>query len=71
MNTVPRPLQVTEPRDYYADLTYTALLGGDTITVGPFKNPRDRDRAIASARASLPGEHHPAARRYDTPKDTA
>jgi hypothetical protein len=50
--------------DHYAELRWTALLGGGSETIGPYATSRQRDRAIAAARAPYPGDHQPSARRY-------
>lgn len=70
MNTVPRPAQVTPKLNHYAELGWSALLGGGSEVIGPYPNPRELDRAIAAARAPYPGEHGPSVRRrFTTPRE--
>lgn len=61
MNTVPRPLQVTEPATYRVELRWPRLLGGETTEHGPFATAREATAFVRRERAGYPGDAQPGA----------
>lgn len=61
-NTIPRgPIP---QHDHYIEARYPRLLGGETLTLGPFHTLHAARKRAAAMRAPYPGDQQPAIRHY-------